>query len=546
MDNSSNDWDLLVDVAVIGSGSAALAAALSASEAGAQVAVLERAGTFGGTTALSGGVAWVPNNDHMGEVGGSDSREDALAYLRGLSLGKADAPLLEVFVDTGPEAIRFLESTTPLRFRALRYPDYHPEFAGGKPKGGRSLDPELFDGNQLGELRPHLRASAQQSVPVTIADMEQGTGGVDYEVIAERIAKGLLAGGNALVAALLKGCADRQIELMRETRARRCVVRDGAVVGITAEQEGRSLRIGVRRGVILASGGFERNPELVKQFLRGPLEGSIGAPSNEGDGLLMAMDVGAALGNMGEAWWMPLLRTPGEEYEGQDLYRLTLTERTSPGSIIVNRRGRRFVNEAHNYNDIGRAFHSFDPVSFEFTNIPAWLVFDHGFKTRYSLMTFLPDDPIPTWLSRADTLYELAAKEGIDPAGFDETVKRFNEFAAQGKDPDFHRGESIYDHYNGDKQREGSLTTLGPLESPPFYALRIYAGTLGTKGGPKTNEHAQVLDVWGKAIPGLYAAGNAMAGITGLAYGGAGGTIGPALTFGYIAGKHAAAESDRL
>ena len=537
MSSSTNDWDLTVDVAVIGSGAAALAAAVSASEAGAQVAVLEGAATFGGTTALSGGVAWVPNNSHMAAIGASDSREDALTYLQRLSLGKCDNRLLEAFVDTAPEAIGFLERATPLRYRALRYPDYHPEFPGGKTSG-RSLDPELFDGNELGELRQYLRPSAQTPVPITVGDMEQGR--LDYEVIAERIQQGLVSSGNALVAALLKGCMDRQVGLLRETRAQRLVRDDGVVVGVVGEQNGQPLRVATRRGVVLATGGFERNPQLVEQFLRGPLEASNGSPSNQGDGLVMAMDAGAALGNMSEAWWMPMLRIPGEAYEGGDLYRLCIAERTFPGSIIVNRYGQRFVNEAQNYNDLGRSFHTFDPTRFEYPNLPAWLVFDHDYKTRYPLMTFLPGDPVPTWLSRADTLVELAAEVGIEAGPLQATVERFNAYAANGEDPAFHRGESIYDHYNGDRNRAGAQATLGALNTPPYYAIRIYAGALGTKGGALTNEHAQVLDVWGNVIEGLYAAGNAMAGTTGMAYPGAGGTLGPALTFGYIAGRHAA------
>ena len=537
-------WDLLADVVVVGSGAAALAAAVSASAGGAQVAVLERSETFGGTTAVSGGVAWIPNNHHMGEVGASDSREDALVYLRRLSLGKIDDRLLETFVDTAPEAIRFLEEKTPLRFRALKYPDYHPEFPGGK-RCGRSLDPELFDGNQLGELRKAVRPSAHVPGPISIADTEAGIDLLDFNLIAERMQKGLMAGGNALVAALLKACADRKLELRLRTRARRLFVRDGAVVGVSAEQEGRALKVGARRGVILASGGFEWNPELCRQFLRGPLEASASPPNNEGDGLLMAMEVGAALGNMAEAWWMPLCRIPGEEYGGRDLYRLTLRERTLPGSIIVNRGGRRFVNEAHNYNDIGRSFHTFDPVAFEFPNVPAWLIFDHQYKSRYPLMTVFPGDPIPTWLPQAPTLRELASGQGIDADALEATIARFNEHARRGEDPDFRRGASVYDHYNGDGSRPGALATLGPIETPPFYALRLYAGALGTKGGPRTNEKAQVLNVRGEIISGLYAAGNAMAGITGMAYGGAGGTIGPALTFGYIAGKTASAERNR-
>jgi len=545
MQEIPSQWDLVVDVAVVGSGAAALAAAVSAAVAGAKVVLVERSDKFGGTTAVSGGVAWVPNNPHMADVGATDSREDALTYLRRLSLDRTEDRLLEAFVDHGPEAVRFLEAQTPLRFVALRYPDYHPEFPGGK-RGGRSLDPALLDSHQLGSLAQAVRPSPHVPGPISIADTEAGIDLLDFTVIAERLKQGLLAGGNALVAALLKGCADHGVELRREARARQLHVQRGAVVGLAVEQGGRLVQIGARRGVVLASGGFEWNAGLCREFLRGPLEAAASPPFNEGDGLTMAMEVGAALGNMSEAWWMPLCRIPGEEYGGRDMYRITLKERTLPGSLIVNRAGQRFVNEAHNYNDIGRAFHSFDPVAFDFPNVPAWLVFDHGYKSRYPLITMFPEDPIPPWLPQAPSLRALAESQGIDPDGLEAAVRRFNDGAARGEDPDFHRGRSVYDHYNGDSSRDGALRTLGALTTPPFYALRMYAGTLGTKGGPRTNERAQVLHVRGEVIPGLYAAGNVMAGITGLAYGGAGGTIGPALTFGYIAGSTAARDASRF
>lgn len=537
-------WNVEFDVVVVGSGGAALAAALSASDAGARVVVLERTNKFGGTTAVSGGVAWIPNNDHMHEVGSTDSREEALTYLRRLSLGRMDDTLLETFVDTAPQVIRYLESKTPVRFCALKYPDYHPEFPGGKH--GRSLDPVLFDSHQLGELVGALRVPGQSAgAPITLKDAESGAG-YDFALIAERMQKGLRSTGNSLIGAMLKGCADRGIDLRLNVRVRHLVLDKDAVVGVTAEHEGRTLSVGARRGVILASGGFEWNQDLCKQFLRGPLECAISPPGNEGDGLLMAMEVGAALGNMAEAWWMPLICIPGEEYDGRDMYRLTLAERTLPGTIMVNRRGRRFVNEAHNYNDIGRAFHTFDPVAFEYPNIPAWLIFDSAYLSRYQLMTVFPGDPTPAWLPQANTLRELATKQGIDADALEETVRRFNQSAKKGEDPEFHRGESLYDRYNGDHKQEGGLATLGAIEKPPFFALRAYAGALGTKGGPQTDAAARVLNVRGTPIPGLYAAGNAMAGVTGLAYGGAGGTIGPALTFGYIAGQKAAAERARF
>jgi len=252
------------------------------------------------------------------------------------------------------------------------------------------------------------------------------------------------------------------------------------------------------------------------------------------------MQVGAKLDNMSEAWWMPTIPVPGDSVRGRPLYRLCLAERTLPGSIMVNGKGRRFVNEAANYNDIGRAFHTFDPTHFAFENNPAWLVFDERFRSRYPIAGFQPNQAPEGLIESAATLGELADRIGVDPATLEDTVDRFNQYVSVGRDPEFLRGVSVYDRYNGDSTQTGPARTLGPLREGPYHAVRVVSGALGTKGGPKTNTRGRVLDLAGRPIPGLYAAGNAMAGPTGMVYGGAGGTLGPALTFGYLAGRDAA------
>ena len=227
----------------------------------------------------------------------------------------------------------------------------------------------------------------------------------------------------------------------------------------------------------------------------------------------MAMAAGASLGNMSEAWWIPAIHVPGDEMRGRAFARLILMERTWPRSIIVNRKGERFANEAANYNAIGRAFHTFDPNSFEFSNLPAWLIVDSAFKFPIAGQAVRPD--APDWIRRADTLAGLAAEIGVDATSLEATVARFNDGVALGEDPDFHRGESAHDSYNGDRSQEPPFTTLGPLDTPPYSAAEIESGSLGTKGGPKTNTKAQVLRATGGVIPGLYAVGNAMDGTTG-------------------------------
>ncbi|ATE65475.1 FAD-dependent oxidoreductase [Rhizorhabdus dicambivorans] len=537
-------WDEILDVVVVGSGAAGVSAALSAQHHGANVLVLERSDKFGGTSAISGGGSWIPNNDHMGEVGSSDSREQALTYLRSLSLGGMDMKLAEIFVDAAPDVIRFIEGETPLSFIAIRRPDYQPEKPGGT--FGRTLSPQLFPAGTLGEMRPHLRQSPMFLIPVSAQDVTDGLDLLDPAVIGNRIAKGLVGLGMALMAGLIKGALDKGVAFRRNARARRLVIDDGAVVGLEYESEGQTHRIGARRGVILASGGFEWSEGLVKDHVAGPIEAPLSPPFNEGDGLIMAMEAQAAVANTKEAAWMPSLCIPGEEYEGRQLYRLTGSERANPRSIMVNREGRRFVNEAHNYSDVGRAMHNFDAMTFDYPNLPAWIIVDSGYMERYPFATRFPGDPVPRWMETADSLRELAGKIGVDPDGLEATVERYNAHVAQGHDPDFGRGSSSYDLAYGDQSREGTLQTLGPIERGPFHACRVYSGVLSTKGGPKINAKSEVMNVRGGAIDGLYAAGNVSGGFTGMAYPGGGGNIGPGLVFGHIAGRNAAANGNRF
>jgi succinate dehydrogenase/fumarate reductase flavoprotein subunit len=297
--------------------------------------------------------------------------------------------------------------------------------------------------------------------------------------------------------------------------------------------------IRAKKGVVLASGGFEWNKELSAQFLGGELTHPNSPPGNDGDGLKMAMSVGADLGNMSEAWWCPSVVVPGEEYDGVQLNRGDFSIRSLPHTIIVNEAGQRFVNEAQNYNDLMKPFFAFDPAAYERPNLPAWLIIEKRFLDKYALLTYVPGMPVPEWLERADTLPALAAKLGVDATGLTATVDRFNRFARDGVDRDFGRGDSVYDHFYGDPDNAPN-PNLGELVEPPFYALRVYPGAIGTKGGARVNARAQVVRPDGAPIAGLYAAGNVMAGPTGAGYPGAGSTIGAAMTFGYIAGKDAA------
>ena len=538
-------WDVEADVVVIGSGAAGLTAALAAYEGGAKVVVIEKAPTVGGASAVSGGVVWVPNNHHMSEVGIPDSRAEAIAYVTRLADGRSDDRLIATFLDTAPAMLRFVESSTALAFKPLaRYPDYHPELEGGKA-GGRSLDPGLFDSNELGPWKKKLRRSpifGMTAMTVTEAT-EWGVFSkplqLPFKLLGERLSKGFVCYGGALVGRMLKALLDREIQPMLETAARELLVEEGRVSGVRVTQGERDLRIRARKGVVLASGGFEWDAKLAAQFLGGQLTHPSSPPCNEGDGLRLAMALGADLANMNEAWWCPSVVIPGEEYDGKPLYRGDFATRSMPHSLIVNRRGARFVNEAQNYNDLMKPFFTFDPAAYERPNLPAWLILDQQYLTRYALLTFMPGQTAPEWLPRAGSLAELAGLVGIDPHGLESTVARFNRFAVEGRDPDFHRGESVYDRFYGDPDHSPN-PNLGTVEKGPFYALQVHAGAIGTKGGTRVTPDAQVLRVDGEPIAGLYAAGNVMAGVTGPGYPGAGATIGAGMTFGFIAGTHAA------
>ncbi len=545
----SRAWSLEVDLVVIGSGAAGATAALAAHAGKARVAVLEKSAKFGGTTAVSGGVVWVPNNKHMPEVGIPDSMDEAVSYVTRLADGRSDPALIRRYLEVAPQMIEFIEGATPIVFKALaRYPDYHPEFPGGKP-GGRSLDPGLYDTNQLGAWKDKLRKSpvfgmtAMSVTEATDWGVFSKPSALPFALLGKRFKQGLVCYGGALCGGLLEALLARGIEPMLSTPVHELIVEDDRVAGVRAEQGGKELLIKARKGVVLASGGFEWNAELAARFLGGPLTHPNSPPGNDGDGLRMAMSLGADLGNMTEAWWCPSLDIPGEEYDQRQLHRGDFATRSLPHSVIVNRQGQRFVNEAHNYNDMMKAFFAFDPVSYDRPNLPAWIVIDAQYLERYALLTYVPGMPIPDWLIKADTVEALAEKIGVDARGLVATLARFNRFAVEGADPDFRRGESLYDHFYGDPSRveHGGNPNLGTIEKAPFYAIQVHPGAIGTKGGPRTDGDARVLRPGGEPIAGLYAAGNVAAGVTGAGYPGAGATIGAAMTFGYLAGRHAAA-----
>jgi succinate dehydrogenase/fumarate reductase flavoprotein subunit len=531
------------DVIVLGTGAAGLTAALSAHESGASVGLLERSDRVGGTSAVSGGVIWVADNPRMREAGLADSREDALAYFRALDHGDLRDDTLEAFIDTAPEALAFLEGIDALRVSILPgYPDYYLDRPGAKPEGGRALDHDLFALTELGEWSGRICA-IEEPKPMMLREtpLGGGSGFVPPEELQRRIVARECGFGQAMVGRLLKACLARGLEPMLSVESRRLHFADGQVRGVVASVRGQDQLIQARHGVILATGGFEWDPELRQCFLRGPADAPASPPTARGEGLKLAMAAGARLGNMTSAWWAPTLAPPTERWPGGEQRAApVLIERTVPHSILVNRSGRRFCNEAANYSALAGAFHAFDPQSYSYPNQPAWLIFDAQYLSRYPIGSVMPGMPLPEWVATAASPAALANIIGVDGAVLSDTIARFNDHARAGVDPDFQRGRSAYDHFYGDRTRSGTGVTLGALDQPPFHAVEIRMGMLGTNGGPQTDGAGRILAHDGSPIPGLFGAGNVIASPTGGVYAGAGGTLGPALAFGYIAGRSAA------
>jgi 3-oxosteroid 1-dehydrogenase len=530
------------DVVVVGTGAAALAAAVAAHDHGARVTVVERTDSVGGTTAVSGGGVWMPHNHHMADVGVADSREEALAYMLRLTAGRTPVGLLERYVDDGPGIVGELEKRTPLRLHPMSWPDYHPEMDGAKPSG-RMLEPALFDTGRLGPWAARLRRPPVLAMPITLQEATVDwrptyfPDRYDAAEVQQRLADHRVACGQALVGALLEACLARGLEPRLETRACEIAMRSGAVSGLVVEHDGVRTEVPAA-AVVLATGGYEWNADLRTRFLPGPLTHPHSPPANEGDGLLMAMEVGADLANMNESWWYPASSVPGERYEGRPLARFVGVERTAPHSIMVNRFGQRFVNEAANYNDMQKAFFSFDANDYTTRHLPCWVVFDRQYRSRYPVATVRPGEPDPGWLPVHDTLEGLAGQIGMDPVGLIESVERWNRMVHAGRDRDYGRGDSAYDRFHGDPS--APHPNLGTVEAGPFYALPVHIGSVGTKGGPRVDGHGRVLHVRDRPVPGLYGAGNVVASPAGPAYYGGGTSIGMGLVWGHLAGAHAA------
>ncbi len=572
------NWDEEVDVVVIGSGGGAMTAALVAKDCGSKTLVLEKSSLFGGSTAISGGSIWIPNNHLMAKAQLSDSPEEALSYLRSITSGCVAEELLQAYVESSPEVVAYLEKNSPLRFEiSTDYPDYYPHVEGSKPEGGRTLESLPFNLRKLGErgkeLRvpgPHLLILGRWMIRSAEArDMVSASLRSRFAILRSFAAYLLnptrsfarrdtrLTLGNALCGALRLALMERSIPLWLESPVTKLISEGERVVGVEATRSGQPTRIRARQGVIVAAGGFDKNPALrqAHHFSSDCATWSSGSPENTGDAIRMGVEVGASLGNMEEAWWMPTTMVPGHllpwyakgswwtelsREQGRDFPWFLLPDRSLPGSIIVDASGSRFTNEAAPYLDVGHA--QLERHQQGAKAIPAFQITDHRFHMRYPLGPIMFGMPTKKFvqsgfLKKADSLEELARQCGIDPQGLVSELERYNASALKGKDPNFQRGATAIDRYYGDSLVQPN-PCVAPIEKPPFYAIKVVPGDLGTKGGLRTDAHARVLREDDSPIPGLYATGNCSASVMGASYPGAGGTIGPSMTFGYRAARH--------
>lgn len=551
------------DVVVLGAGAGGMTAACVAAAEGLEVLLIEKTASIGGTTAISGGMVWTPNCDFA--EARDDSRDRADAYLHATVPTTRGQDMRDAFLDAAPEAIDYLARHTAVQLKPVpTYPDYYPE-AEGSTERGRVLEPVPFDARELGAafalLRPPLpeftlfggMMVSRPDIPHfrnvfrSVGSAMRVAGLVSaYLVQRLRYPRGTdLVLGNALVARLLKTLLDRAVPIRRGVDVVRLEMRDGRVAGVVVAGEGGGERlITARRGVILATGGFSNDGARRRALLPRGAEDLTATPGvGTGDGLQFGADAGGGVetGEFGPAYWVP-----ASHYRRADgrhvVFPHTITDRGKPGLIAVTAAGRRFTNEAVSYHEFVRAMLRTETVG---GAVSAHLVCDRRFLWKYGLGAIQPMTmrlkPYKTarYLTEAGSIGELAQALDIDADGLSATVERFNGDARTGTDTEFGKGENVYQRHTGDPEVQPN-PCLAPIETPPFYSVTVYPADLGTACGLTVNPHAQVLDAGGAPVPGLYACGNDMMSIMQGAYPGPGITIGPALTFGYIAARHAA------
>ncbi|MBY4039203.1 FAD-binding protein [Rhodococcus fascians] len=553
-----NEYDLVI----VGSGGGGLVAALAAAEAGLRPIILEKQSVVGGSTAMSGGIIWMPNNPLMVEEGISDSVEDGTTYLQSVIGDPDDASSVarrSAFLEKGPEMMTFIRNLGVELVRCDGYADYYDTHPGGNARG-RSVEASPWNGKQLGDWYSRINPGIGPGIGLVIKTNEVRNVAMVFRSVrtflatarvvmrtylSRALGKDLFTNGMSLVGQMTKILVDRGVPIRLDTAVEELIVEEGRVVGVRVRHKGETTEVRGSRGVLLAAGGFEHNTEFRSKVTAEtqPNDGrwSIGNPGNTGEVLQAAIAVGAHTEYMDEAVWFLV---PRPEMAGSTLG----LARQLPHTIMVNQDGKRFVNESNSYIEVGRAMYANNGA-------PCWLIFDEQYRRAMPWTNGMPKlrhlwstrpGNIPKewleqdWILQADTIDELAAKMGVDPRALTETVSTFNVSAVRGEDPQFHRGESQYNRALGDPGRKAN-PAVGPIAKGPYYATQIFPGDVGTIGGVLCNEQAQVLDDSYSPIPGLYATGNMAASMTGRAYPGAGASIAYTMAFGYIAANHVAA-----
>ncbi|MDR3417185.1 MAG: FAD-dependent oxidoreductase [Nevskia sp.] len=556
------------DVVVVGSGAAGATAALRAAESGLSVLIVEKAHKYGGTSATSGGVLWVPNHQLTPN---DDSRAKALEYLDSLIKVPVDRERLDAYLGQAPQMARFLkEAGIPIAPAA--WPDYYT--AAPAARADRSLICDTCDGRTLGEhftlmreqyARFKLLNRYSMDVMQFFAISTRAKGWVvtflrmlwrywtDFDTRRLTRRDRRFTQGAALMGWIYKKLFDRRVEVRQETRLEELVLGDGKVSGVLVSHFGRRYTIHARHGVVLCAGGFEWNQELRERFFPVPglaRHSSTPEDANRGEALLAGLKVGAATAHTEEGWWIPTMHIPMRQASNFEDIHQAAFDVGRPHSVCVNRNGVRFVDEACSYDEFGKAMVA-DQLKTG-ANTPCWLVFDASFRTKFTAggimpTVLMPDRSIPVdwwdhYIFRATSIDALAAKIHVPVDALRKTIANMNAYAASGVDPEFGRGGNSYDQMFGDANVKPN-PCLGTIATPPYYAVAINCGDLGTKGGLKADAQARVLDTAGNPIPKLYAAGNNAGSPFGNCYPGAGGTLGPAMTFGYVAALHIAAQA---
>lgn len=557
------DWHETVDFIVVGSGAAGLSGAVTAANKGLKTLVLEKSSEYGGTSALSGGVVWVPNNPVAKAAGINDSEALAKQYLQQVVSCDVNPEKLEAYIHHGAKMLEFMARETSVQFDLAKdYPDYYAELEGGL-HNGRSLDPKPFSATTIGDalLAKMFKKSSPGEQPFTITAREA------HEIFSftwrsnfvlfkrmflyamdfPRRIKGLpdrrITLGRALVARLMHSIQQAGVEVRLETPVVDIIGDCKQVHGVLVKQNGQTKAIRAKKGLLLAAGGFSRDAKRRQEHQKKPIGTKWTAtnPNDTGDVITLAENLGAELEMLGNAWWTPTMTMPSGGVEA------FIVGKSMPGCMVVNKAGKRFCNEAEPYEDfVKHQYLSNDEVP----SIPAYLIFDARYRKQYPVGTILapgkfkPDSHYKKfidagWLKKADTLEQLAEQLGVDGHGLKQTADKMAHFAKTGIDEDFKRGEFANDRYYSD-HRVTPNPCLGAIEQAPFYAIEIWPGDLGTKGGIKTDASSRALTAKGDVIKGLYAAGNCQASVMGNSYPGAGATLGPAMTFAYLAALHAA------